>query len=411
MQGRKRILRFFKSQAFHYQTLRTLGHSASGGANIGECLSAVSCIRNADPESWYESWHELGRKCSSMVAESQDTTGRGKALLRASNYFRTSEFFLHPTDSRRAGIYKESAAAFTRALQVLSVPHKILQIPYEHASMRAYYFPGDAGKPFILVCGGFDSTNEESYFWIAAAARERGYPCVLFEGPGQSNMLREYAMKFTPEWEKPLQVLLDYLQWEAPEFTAARKILLGISMGAMLALRAAAMEKRIDAAAGFGGFFSMKGAALAQIPSLGRFLYRSGFKNMFNRLALHQAKSDIGKRWALDNGCWVIGGETPFELLQKTGAYTLAPVADKITCDVLLLCGDKDHLIPLEEAGHFRKHVRNARSFQMHTFRDEDGAGEHCQAGALEQFHQVFFDWVQALPRQGTPEGHHDPTH
>jgi pimeloyl-ACP methyl ester carboxylesterase len=409
MKGKKRILRFFKSQAFHYQALRTLGHSAAGGANIGECLSALSSIRNADAESWYESWYELGQKCSQMVAESQDTTGRGKALLRASNYFRTSEFFLHPTDSRRPGIYKESAAAFTRALQVLSVPHRILQIPYENVSMRAYYFPGDAAKPFILVCGGFDSTNEESYLWAASAARERGYPCVLFEGPGQSNMLREHALKFIPEWEKPLQILLDYMQWEVPEFTPAKKILLGISMGAMLAMRAAAIEKRIDAVAGFGGFFSMKSAALAGMPSLGRFLYRSGFKGLFNRLALHLAKSDIGKRWALENGYWVIGGETPFEFLQKTGAYTLAPVADRITCDVLLLRGDKDHLIPPGEAGLFKKHIRNARSFRMHTFLDADGAGEHCQAGAPEQFHQVFFDWVQALPRQGVPKEDPDP--
>lgn len=409
MQPKKRILKFFRSQAFHYQALRTLGHSASGGAELGECLSAISLIRNADSESWYESWYELGQKCSKAGSASRDTTGRGKALLRASNYFRTSEFFMHPTDNRRLGIYRESASAFTRALQVLSIPHKILQIPYERASMRAYYFPGDADKPFILVCGGFDSTNEESYFWIAAAARERGYPVVMFEGPGQSNMLREYGLTFIPEWEKPVQILLDFMQWEVPEFTGARKILLGISMGAMLALRAAAMEKRIDAVAGFGGFFSMKNAALAQMPSLGRFLYRAGFIRMFNSLALYKAKEDLGKRWALNNGYWVTGADNPHELLRKSAAYSLAPVADKITCDVLILSGDKDHLIAQEETGLFRKYIKSARSFASHTFLDADGAGDHCQAGALEQFHQVFFDWIQGLPRQGLKKDKPDP--
>ncbi len=397
MQGKKTNTRLFPSQTFHYQALRTLGHSAAFGANPGECLAAIGSIRNADPKSWYESWYAFAQKCSKTAAASSDIIGRGKALLRASNYFRTSEFFLHPTDTRRLSVYRESANAFTRALQILSIPHKIWKIPYERASMRAYYFPGDTGKPLILVCGGYDSTLEELFFWIANAARERGYPCVMFEGPGQSNLIREYGMKFTHEWEKPVTALLDFMQWETPELSGVRKTLLGISMGAMLALRAAAIEKRIDAAAGLGGFFSMKDAALALMPSMGRYLYRLGFTEMFNRLALARASRDIGMRWALDNGCWTMGADTPYELLGKTGEYSLETVADKITCDVLIMSGDKDHLIPSAETRQFKHHIKNARSFHEHTFLDADGAGEHCQAGALEQFHKVFFEWVQGL--------------
>jgi pimeloyl-ACP methyl ester carboxylesterase len=399
MQAKKSDKRFFASQAFHYQTLRALGHSAAFGANPGECLASINSIRNADPESWYESWHESGRKCEKMAAASGDTIGRGNALLRASNYFRTSEFFLHPSDPRRLAVYRESANAFIRALQVLSIPHKIWKIPYERASMRAFYFPGDAGKPLIIACGGYDSTLEELFFWIVGAARVRGYPCVIFEGPGQSNMIREYGMKFSHMWEKPVTTLLDYMQWDAAELAGEKKILLGISMGAMLALRAAAIEKRIHAAAGLGGFFSMKDVALAQIPAMGRFLYRLNFKGMFDWFATLKASHDIGKRWALNNGCWTIGADTPFDLLEKTDPYSLAEVADKITCDVLIMSSDKDHLIPNSEARRFKQHIRNTRSLQEHSFLDADGAGEHCLAGATEQFHQVFFEWAQGLFR------------
>jgi len=397
MQAKKSNKRFFASQAFHYQTLRTLGHSAAFGANPGECLATINSIRNADPESWYDSWHESGRKCENMAAASGDTIGRGKALLRASNYFRTSEFFLSPLDTRRQAVYRESANAFIRALQVLSIPHKIWKIPYERTSMRAFYFPGDAGKPVIVACGGYDSTLEELFFWIASAARDRGYPCVIFEGPGQSNMIREYDMKFTHMWEKPVTTLLDYMQWDAAELTGQKKILLGISMGAMLALRAAAIEKRIHAAAGLGGFFSMKDAALAQIPPMGRFLYRLKFKDMFNRFASLKASHDMGKRWALNNGYWTIGADTPFDLLEKTDPFSLTEVADKITCDVLIMSSDKDHLIPTSETRRFKQHIKNARSIQVHCSLDDDGAGEHCLAGAIEHFHQVFFAWAEGL--------------
>jgi pimeloyl-ACP methyl ester carboxylesterase len=189
------------------------------------------------------------------------------------------------------------------------------------------------------------------------------------------------------------------MQWDAAELAGEKKILLGISMGAMLALRAAAIEKRIHAVAGLGGFFSMKDVALAQIPAMGRFLYRLNFKGMFDWFATLKASHDIGKRWALNNGCWTIGADTPFDLLEKTDPYSLAEVADKITCDVLIMSSDKDHLIPNSEARRFKQHIKNARSLQEHSFLDADGAGEHCLAGATEQFHQVFFEWAQGLFR------------
>ncbi|MCK7466993.1 MAG: alpha/beta hydrolase [Desulfosudis oleivorans] len=169
-----------------------------------------------------------------------------------------------------------------------------------------------------------------------------------------------------------------------------KKILLGISMGAMLALRAAAIEKRIHAAAGLGGFFSMKDAALAQIPPMGRFLYRLKFKDMFNRFASLKASHDMGKRWALNNGYWTIGADTPFDLLEKTDPFSLTEVADKITCDVLIMSSDKDHLIPTSEAGRFKQHIKNARSIQVHCSLDDDGAGDALPGRGHSSFSTRF---------------------
>ncbi|HPI92847.1 MAG TPA: alpha/beta hydrolase [Deltaproteobacteria bacterium] len=389
--------RLFRSQAFHYQALRTMGHSVASGANPGECLEAIRRIRDEDAESWYASWHAFGEKCEKMSVAEGDAVSRGMDLLRASNYYRASEFFLSPSDPRRLEAYRRSSGTFVRALQVLKIPHKLWKIPYDRVSLHAYYLPGDDDKPLILACGGYDSTLEELFFWIGKAARERGCPCIMFEGPGQSHMLREYGVKFTHEWEKPLKMLLDYAEWEAPELAKRRKVILGVSMGGMLALRAAARDKRIDAAACFGGFFNMREAALAQLPGLGRWLFRLGFEDVFNRLARLKAARDIGRRWALTNGCWSMGGQTPFELLVKTGDYSVAPVAEEITCNVLIVKGERDHLIPSSDSALFRKHITRARTYREHTFTAADGAGEHCQAGAVEQFHQVFFDWVEGL--------------
>jgi hypothetical protein len=43
----------FKDHLFEAQWLRAVGHSAAGGAEIGECLAAARRIREPDAESWY----------------------------------------------------------------------------------------------------------------------------------------------------------------------------------------------------------------------------------------------------------------------------------------------------------------------------------------------------------------------
>jgi hypothetical protein len=52
----------FKDHLFEAQWLRAVGHSAAGGAEIGECLAAARRIREPDAESWYRAWGgKLGR--------------------------------------------------------------------------------------------------------------------------------------------------------------------------------------------------------------------------------------------------------------------------------------------------------------------------------------------------------------
>ena len=388
------VRRFFKSQAFHYQVLRTMGHQL--GANPGECLAAIAGIRDGDAESWYASWDAMGRFCEDAAKHALDSITQGKAYLRACNYYRNSEFFLQPPDQRKMSTYDKSAAMFVKGISALGIAHEVWAIPYEDARMRVYYFPGQADKPLIMICGGYDSTNEESFFWIGHGVIERGYPCIMFEGPGQSNLIRQYDMKFTPEWEKPVKAVLDYAENKQPELIFRKKVLYGISLGGRLVPRAAAYEKRIDAVVIQGGAaYDAHRAALNLMPLLARIIYHLGLRYLFNILAGFKAKCDIGLRWAINNGCWTIGVASAFDLVKIFRSYSLDDYIEKITCDVLIMNGECEHFYnPESDSAPFKNRLTCARSFTHHLFRGQEGAAAHCQAGALEQAEQVFFDWV-----------------
>jgi hypothetical protein len=87
----------FKDSLFDAQWLRTVGHSTSGGAEIGECVAAASQIRDTNAEDWFQAWSDLAER---VFAQGEASGARGRhvsaraSYLRASNYFRTAFTFL-----------------------------------------------------------------------------------------------------------------------------------------------------------------------------------------------------------------------------------------------------------------------------------------------------------------------------
>ncbi len=390
------VYNLFKSDSFHYQTLRTLGHSLYQGSAAGEVLSVISSIKDQDEYAWYTRWSEMGNKCEEWAKKASEPVTRGNAYLRASNYYRTSEFFLPPGDERKVNVYNKSVSTFQKGLNELGIKHVIYRIPYEKGDMTTYYFRGENGKPLVIVCGGFDSTNEESYFWIGKPLVDRGYSVAMFEGPGQSGMLRHFNIKFTHDWHRPVGKVIDYLTQKDSSIQNRKKILFGISLGGVLMGRAAAHEPRIDGAVLFGSPFDFLDGALYQLPSVARKLFYGGNKRLFNFLAGIKKKVSITSRWGINNGINSMGGVTPYDFLVIGKQFTLKDVHDKVKCPVLVLYGERDWFVAdgIQDA-MFRKAFKNAKSYTLKTFPFEDGSSEHCQVGAIEQSTMAFIQWMK----------------
>ncbi len=59
-----------------------------------------------------------------------------------------------------------------------------------------------APRKTLIVNVGYDSTAEEAFLFSGAAALERGYNALLFDGPGQGAAIFEEGLVFRPDWEK-----------------------------------------------------------------------------------------------------------------------------------------------------------------------------------------------------------------
>src|SRR5262245_47747802 len=126
----------FADDTFAFELLRTIGHAVAGAADIGECLAAAGRMTDGDVASWHREWLALADRVN---REAEVSAAGGHAVsacggfLRASNYYRAAEFFLHenPADPRLLTTWRASRDAFARAVPLLPHPAAAVAIPYQ----------------------------------------------------------------------------------------------------------------------------------------------------------------------------------------------------------------------------------------------------------------------------------------
>lgn len=392
--------RYFKDQHFHYETLRVMAHAPYGGADIGEVLSIVRNIREKNTEDWYREWFKMAEFVENKASSYNDSLGKGMALMRAQNYYRNSEFYLSATDPRRKNTFSKSSGTFRQALGALEIDYDEISIPYEGKSLKAMFFPSQETesdtKALLIAHGGYDSTLEELYFWFVLPALQRGYSILVFSGPGQGSAIRNEQLTFTHEWERPTSAVIDQYTklYGAPD----RTVLLGLSLGGLLAPRAAAFDKRIDGVVAFDAMYDFKETVFTGMPTLIRPLIRWLNKNdhtsVLEALIGLRMRLDVGSNWGVTNGQWVMGFDRPGEIFEAFEPYTLENVANKITSDVLLLWGEEDHFVGEDQLTNMQNNLTAARSVTTKSYSKYEGGMEHAQTGILTSVHADIFDWI-----------------
>ncbi|ORW92118.1 dipeptidyl aminopeptidase [Mycobacterium sp. IEC1808] len=374
---------FDTDESFSFETLRAVGYTVYGGADIGEVMATAARITPGDRESWHREWRALADRIAGIAddcAAKGHSASAGSAYLRAANYYRTAEFYLRDdpvNDPRVADTSARAIEAFRAAPEVREHWRRV-GIPYEGIELSGYYLnvSGDEPGPTLVAHGGFDSTVEEMFFAAGEAARRHGWNCLIFEGPGQGAALRVHQLPFRHDWEAVVTPALDFAV-TLPGVDVDRIALLGMSMGGYLAPRAAAFDKRIAACVAYDGVFDFASA----LPPAA----------VIDAAIAHPDQVPTSLRWALLNGLWTLGVADIRELADAFAKYDLTTVVDQITCPTLVCEAEQDQFFQ----GQPQKLYDALRCPKtLLKFTAAEGAEEHCHEGAMTLFHQRLFDWL-----------------
>jgi alpha-beta hydrolase superfamily lysophospholipase len=390
---------YFKDPQYSFQALRTMSSAVYGGADIGECLKTIYRIKEGDDNSWHREWYaaaELREQTAERFLSKGYLVSAKKEFFRAANYYRTAEFFLHtnPNDPRLLKSWRKSRESFINGAKLSVAPIRPVEIPFEGASLPGYLCLVDdsqAKRPLLLIQTGFDGTAEELYFQVAVAALERGYNCLIFEGPGQGRVIREQKIPFRRNWETVVTPVVDFAE-KLPEVDPSKIALMGISFGGFLAPRAVAFEPRIKALIVNGGVYDFHAVIMKKTSGVPeKMLDDPGMAKEFDRVAYGIMKKDPAARWAMANGMFTFGAKSPSEWLRMTRPYNMKDSIGKIRCPVLVVDSEKDVDMP-GQAKQFFNALTSQKDYLMFTA--EDGAEEHCQIGAGILSNERILDWL-----------------
>ncbi|MGY5101519.1 alpha/beta hydrolase family protein [Streptomyces sp. 900105245] len=387
---------------FWYETLRSMSHIAYGGADFGEVVSTGERIVEGDYDSWYVEWLATADRVSGEAEKALAADHRVSArdgFLRASNYYRSAEFFLHgqPCDPRHDHAYDRSVACFRAAAALFTPVIEPVEIPYEDTTLPGYlYRVDDSGtpRPTLIMHNGFDGTAEELHFFGAMAGVERGYNVLAFDGPGMPGPRHHEGLVFRPDWENVITPVVDFTE-TLPEVDDNRVALLGLSMGGILAPRAAAFEHRLAALIAVDGLYDLGQTSVRNIP---------GTREEAERLLRAQAAPELDAaleqimtrdpiaRWAINHGMYVMGVDTPRAFNASYLDYTLQDgTAERIQCPTLV-CDAEEDMFFKGQPEQLYDHLTCPRTLM--TFTAEEGAGAHCHPGAMRLSIARIYDWL-----------------
>lgn len=355
------------------------GMAPWGAVALGEIDEVTQRLhaRISEPQAWWEEWaavaEKVERAADLAAAEGRDATA-GNYYLRASNYFYTGERMIPPGEQKLA-MYRRSLRCSHEGLRRRYPNVEMVDVPYEDTSLPAYFMKSPVAKgpaPTIVLFDGLDNCKEMSVLFAGLELAFRGFHTLAIDGPGQGEALRLRNLPARYDYEVPGTAAYEYVAGRG-DVDPKRVGIMAYSAGGYYAPRAAAFEPRYSACVAWGPHYDYHAVWLKRWEAM-----QADDRNV--------ATSHFQLPWVLG----VADMETAMEKLKK---FTLADVAKRITCPMLICWGEDDKLTPREVAHQIYSAV-GSRDKTLKIFVPSEGGAEHCQVDNRQVGIDYIADWL-----------------
>src|SRR4051794_39990648 len=270
---------------------------------------------------WMPAWN---RSAQRFMSEARREDGAGRwfeaavARRQAAMCYHTAHF-ITDTDPRTLRALKAAGvSAFAQAVPKLMPKTRRISIPWRTHQLPAYFAKPNrhaAPYPLVVLFNGATTTKEEMLLW-SEHFLARGIALMTLDWPGTGEAV---GVPLTADCDDITDSLLEFAARE-PGVSLDAVVLLGFSLGGSVAVKAAALDRRIAACVAVTPPYEPR-TWIAYVNPLVR-----------QQLAL------------------LVKNDQPIETL--VDEFSLAEVMPKLRCPMLVLGAGRDLVVPPEEALH-----------------------------------------------------------
>ncbi|KIV88976.1 hypothetical protein PV10_08600 [Exophiala mesophila] len=392
------MLQLSPDPGFHFELLRMLATTRTQGSDVAEILNVCERIIPGDFESWYNEFDALANWVESTVSEDRDydrATLRD-AYLRVSRYRFASSFYLigDVKDERNWTTWREWTKYFDKAGQLMDIPlerHSIDTGDFSIPLILARCSLDDTPRPILILGNGLDGSIEEMLHFHGLAALERGYHVLLYEGPGQTTVIRDQRKGFIHDWERVITPIVD---WLYPKNFVRRDAigLMGVSLGGYLAVRAAAFEHRLAAVILIDGIFDVSSSVKA---IFGEEAMKHDNKDIdqFHKALEARGRENTTALWLANQIKWTFNTDSAHEALQQVKKMTLEGILHQVKCPVFVADAEHDSLVASNQPTLVAEGLGKRATYRKFT--KKESAEAHCHLGASVFSNQIFLEWFK----------------
>jgi len=361
-------------------TLVTKGMAPYGAVALGEIDEVCERLRarQDEPQAWWEEWSALAARLDKAAQAAESGGSRmsaGGLFLRAGMYYFTAERFIAPGPEKRE-MGRKAIECQTKGILARYPNVERVEVPYEGKSLPALFMkaPGAKGRaPAMVAFDGLDNCKEMSVLFNGLEFAARGWHTLAIDGPGQGESLRLRDIKTRPDYEAAGIAAYDWAAARA-EVDPGRVAVMGYSFGGYYAPRIVAFDKRYCACVAFGAMhWNMEE-------------WVDGIRRAVRTDAKRSAQSHFQVPWAF-------GAKDLDQAVEMAKRFSLAGVAGRIECPLLVVHGENDRIVPLDSARKLYEAAGSKRK-TLKVFTAAEGAAEHCQVDNRQLGVDYIADWL-----------------
>src|SRR5213593_1906390 len=319
-------------------TLVCKGMAPYGAVAIGEIdriCERLAARGMGDPDAWWQEWCSMAEK-NEKLADAAAFDGRdftaGEHYLRAGNYYYTGERFVPPGE-RKLGIYKKALRCCQEGLKRRHRNIEFVEVPYEGKTLPAYFMKAQGAKsraPTVVLFDGMDNCKEMSVLFAGLEFARRGFHTLAIDGPGQGESLRLRGLYARHDYEVPGTAAYEYVAARR-EVDPRKVVIMGYSFGGYYASRIAAFEKRYCAGVAMSALHWDLAAWQREV------------KRRHETDPKTTPQSSFHFRW-------IMGADDIDAAIERAERFSLAGVAQKISCPFLIVHAQDDKVVPVASA-------------------------------------------------------------